>query len=69
MATPPLEPAASADGPLVDLANAGLRRAYCGRLADFIIDHIGKPYDAEECGSVLEVCTHPWWNDEPVLEL
>ena len=40
---------------LVDLANAGLRRAYSSRLADFIIDHIDKPYTAEECGQVLEV--------------
>ena len=30
-------------------------RAYADRLADFIIDHINKPYTAEECGRVLEV--------------
>ena len=29
--------------------------AYCGRLADFIINHIDKPYTAEECGHVLEI--------------
>ena len=29
--------------------------AYCGRLADFILDHIGEPYTAEECGRVLEI--------------
>ena len=43
---------------LVDLANEGLRRSdreYADRLAGFIIDHIGKPYTADECGHVLEV--------------
>ena len=41
---------------LVDLANEGLmRHGYADRLADFIIDHIGKPYSAEECGHVIEV--------------
>jgi hypothetical protein len=28
---------------------------YARRLADFIIDHIGKPYTADECGRVLEI--------------
>ena len=40
---------------LVDLANEGLRHECADRLADFIIDHIGKPYTVEECGHVLEV--------------
>lgn len=34
---------------------ADTNRAYAERLARFIIDHIGKPYTAEECGRVLEL--------------
>lgn len=30
-------------------------QAYSARLMDFIIDHIGKPYTADDCGKVLEV--------------
>ena len=30
-------------------------RDYADRLMTFIIDHIGKPYTAEECGHVLEL--------------
>lgn len=30
-------------------------RAYSNRLAEFIIDHIGEPYNAYEAGEVLEL--------------
>lgn len=30
-------------------------RAYASRLAAFIVDHIGKPYTAADCGHVLEL--------------
>ena len=34
-------------------------RAYALRLMDFIIDHIDKPYTADECGRVLELRQYP----------
>jgi hypothetical protein len=34
-------------------------RDYADRLAEFIIDHIGRPYTAEECGLVLEIRPKP----------
>jgi hypothetical protein len=34
-------------------------RDYADRLAEFIVDHIGRPYTAEECGAVLEIRPKP----------
>jgi len=50
----PAPPLAPADEPLSD-SDA----AYARRLADFILDHIGLPYTADEAGRVLEVRRQP----------